>query len=247
MGVKRILFVLLMVGFIASHADAQFNRHRRRGTIIGGIAGAAIGAAITDRRNDAAGVLLGGTAGAMIGRSIGAERDRKLQQNYQYHRHYAYPHVNRPVQTAPPVVVAPVPVPTPAPVPYVSSQPTPISQTDVVEMVQSGLSEKLIAAEIQRRGIGHQLDVQDIIHLHQQGVSEWLIQWMQNSVIPHAPSYSQTIPVETIESVEVESHTSYQAPSPISPAEAPSNGTHSSYGTSVLKSSPSGLHLNSAN
>lgn len=55
----------------------------------------------------------------------------------------------------------------------------PMSTEDVVALVRSGLSESMIVRQIQRRGFNRSLSVSEIIALHQQGVSENVIDAMQ--------------------------------------------------------------------
>ncbi|MGB7343414.1 MAG: YMGG-like glycine zipper-containing protein [Pirellulaceae bacterium] len=198
---KRIVLAALLVCFISSTASAQFNRHQRRGTVIGGLAGAAIGAAIGDRNNnEAVGAVIGGVAGAAIGNNIGANKDHRIEHSRphyytqpQYQSHYPQHHYPHYVQSAP--VVVPVPVPVAPPV----NAARPMSLVDVLNMLRSGLSETMVANQIQRNGMSHSLTVNDIISLHQQGVSEQMIQYMQANVVPGAQ-------------VEVGSHTSYSMP-----------------------------------
>ena len=192
MNFKRVTLAILLVGFVVSEANAQFNRHRRRGTIIGGVAGAAIGAAIGDRSdNEAVGAVIGGVTGAAIGGNIGANKDYRIENGTRYYsgHRYTYP---QPVYTPTPVVVTPAAPVVPAPVVSapVAQTPAPLSQHDVVAMLRNGISEQTVASQIQQRGLSHSLTVNDIIRLHQTGVSEPLIQLMQ----AHAVS-SMTSPV----------------------------------------------------
>ncbi|WP_419189843.1 glycine zipper 2TM domain-containing protein [Stieleria marina] len=198
----------LLVCFVASTASAQFNRHRRRGTIIGGLAGAAIGAAIGDRNNrEGVGAAIGGVTGAVIGSNIGANKDSRIEHSQHYHNPPRYTHPQpphhypiypQPVYPQPAPIIVPVPVPVAPPVSQVAH---PMTQVDVLNMLRSGLTESMVAAQIQLNGMSHALSVNDIIGLHQQGVSERLIDYMQANVVP---SPSQVYP---------QSHSSYSMPS----------------------------------
>ncbi|NNE00033.1 MAG: glycine zipper 2TM domain-containing protein [Pirellulaceae bacterium] len=248
--VKRFVLALLLVTFFVADADAQFNKHRRRGTIIGGVAGAAIGAAIADRNdNEAVGAVIGGATGAVIGRSIGAQKDHRIESSHHYsagHPGYAQPGQTYP-QPMPrgyrqPVYPHPAPIVVPAH-PGVAVQPMgpgipagapgaiapPISPNDVMAMLQSGISEALVIAQIRRSGTSQPLSVGDIIRLYEFGVSEQLIEVMQASVVT-------VVPVATMP------HTSYQNPIP-SAAETPA----SAQGTSILVPSENRVDLNAAN
>lgn len=209
---NRLVLTALLVCFVASTANAQFNRHRRRGTIIGGVAGAAIGAAIGDRRNnEAVGAVIGGVAGAVIGGNVGANKDHRIENSQtRYYNQPHYPH-GYPVYTQP--VPQPVPVIVPVqPAPQVVQVTRPISLVDVLNMLRSGLSENTIAAQIQRNGMSHSLTINDIISLHQQGVSEQLIEYMQASVV-------HTNNMAPVNNVQPQSRTSYSMPSQQPPVE----------------------------
>lgn len=227
MGSKRIVLAVLMVGFIVSESNGQFNVHRRRGTIIGGVAGAAIGAAIGDRRNnEAIGAVLGATTGAVIGGSIGTNKDHRIEHNTQQHsryynsHRYAQPQHIRPYPHQPAYQVNPPSVHVAVPAPAAQ---TPISHGDVVAMLQSGLSEKMVALQIQRRGVQYSLGVNDIIRLHQNGVSESLIDLMQANAVSTATPPMQPAP-----------NAAYYPPQPTQHFGPQQTLRHTPYGESIL-------------
>lgn len=86
---KRIAIVGLLAAFLATEATAQYHQNRRRGVILGGLAGAAIGAAIGDKGdNETAGALIGGAVGAIAGGTIGHQQDQRIEHNRRYHSNY---------------------------------------------------------------------------------------------------------------------------------------------------------------
>ena len=94
---KRITICLLLIAFACADANAQNRRYRRRGVILGGLAGAALGIAIGDKGdNETAGALIGGAVGAIAGGTIGNQKDQRIEHNQRYHsgynQHYGNPH-----------------------------------------------------------------------------------------------------------------------------------------------------------
>jgi hypothetical protein len=235
---KRILIITLLSSFIANHVSGQDHMYRRRGVIFGGLAGAAIGAAIGDKGdNETTGALIGGAVGAIAGGTIGNQKDQQVQHYRHYHTghsqygypqgHYAPGAYQAPQQSyyAPRVVPqSPVPARPIAPASRnTSAQVTvhPISPQDVVAMVRSGLSEPLIIQQIEFNGALHPLSVSDVIQLHQAGVSEPIINAMQAAA-----------PVDREASVKLEGPASTKSareelPMPPSP-----------FGPSILKKKP---------
>lgn len=89
----RITLIVLFLAFLASEANAQSHQNRRRGVILGGLAGAAIGVAIGDKGdNETAGALIGGAVGAIAGGTIGNQRDQQINHNLRYHSPYGVPY-----------------------------------------------------------------------------------------------------------------------------------------------------------
>ncbi len=126
--------------------------YSQRGTVLGGLAGAGIGAAIGDNNDDAgAGVLIGGAVGAVAGSLLGNSRDQQYRYNAQmYQQQQAY-QVSRAV-----------------------------SIPDVVSLTQNRLSDGVIINMIRSNGLQRPLEISDIVYLSQQGVSENVIRAMQD-------------------------------------------------------------------
>ncbi|MGI9474971.1 MAG: glycine zipper domain-containing protein, partial [Rubripirellula sp.] len=86
---KRITVCLLLIAFVCVDANAQNRKFRRRGVILGGLAGAALGIAIGDKGdNETAGALIGGAVGAIAGGTIGNQKDQRIEHNQRYHSGY---------------------------------------------------------------------------------------------------------------------------------------------------------------
>jgi len=184
---KRIVLSALLVAFIVTDADAQNRFHRRRGAIFGGLAGAAVGAAIGDKGdNETAGALIGGAVGAVAGGAIGDQKDRRIQQQH-YHNHQT--HNYRQQLSA---QQAELQAQQQAMVDWQSQEQIAraVSMEDVVTMVRRGLGEATVMQYVRANGVRHRLSIGDIISLHEQGVSEAIINAMQS-----APVYGEPIPV----------------------------------------------------
>ena len=181
---KRIIIVALLFAFLVAEADAQ-NRYRRRGVIFGGLAGAAIGAAIGDRGdNETAGALIGGAVGAIAGGKIGSNKDARIEHNRRYHsgHYYTTPqpyydqHGYHHVQPGYPVYREPVVV---APQPVIQ----PVTVADVIQMQHRGIAELTMIRLIQTHGVAVKPSVSEVIDMHEQGVSERVIAAMQGDPV----------------------------------------------------------------
>ena len=190
---QRIIIAALLIGFMASEADAQNRTYRRRGAILGGLAGAAIGVAIGDRGgNETAGALVGGAVGAIAGGAIGNQKDQRIEHNQRYHSgyphadHYYYgqpvyshAHPNYPVYRQP-------------------ADPQPVTPADVIQMHLRGLSEATIIRLIQTHGVAVKPTVSQVIDMHQHGISERVIAALQGDIVDETDDYVPS-PVPAIE------------------------------------------------
>ncbi len=181
---KRIVLSVVLVAFFVAEADAQNRFHRRRGVILGGLAGAAVGAAIGDKGdNETAGALIGGAVGAIAGGAIGDQKDRRVQQQH----HHAYQTQYYRQQLSQQQAAANWQAQQHAHQQHRAQQQAAraLSNRDVVDLVRRGLGEATIIQYIQINGVQQRLGVADIISLHEQGVSEPIINAMQTA--PVAP------------------------------------------------------------
>ena len=87
---------------------------------------------------------------------------------------------------------------------------------EIVKLVKAGLSEEVVLAQIQRTGVGYNLSVDQIIYLHEQGVTQTEIKALLggNQKVPTAPTVPASVPppASTI--------TPAVAPTPIAPPTA---------------------------
>jgi hypothetical protein len=146
------------------------------------VTGALAGAAIGDHNDEtAAGALIGGAVGLITGATIGKSADQREARAQAYQQHRL-----RQLSRA-------------------------VSPVDVVTMSRNGLSDLVIINHIRENGVRQQLEVADVISLHQQGVSEAVITAMQqgrlaSSAPARVPHYAAPAPVV------VEQH--YVSPAP---------------------------------
>jgi len=135
---------------------------KQRGATLGGLAGAAAGGLIGDHNGKAgAGAVIGGLVGAVAGGVLGDASDKEnafRQQQYYYQQQQQQQQQMVPMQGV-------------------------VTVSDVISMSRGGLSDHVIINQVQRRGFAQQLQVSDIIALHQQGVSESVITALQSAPI----------------------------------------------------------------
>lgn len=200
----------LFVGSFANQAYSQ--GYTRDGALLGGIAGAVMGGAVghNNHHQTAEGALIGGALGAVAGGVVGNQKDRVIRSQ-------------GPVIYGQPTYVYPAPVYTtqvysvPVQPRYVPAQRVivrrPVTMAEVINMTRSGVSETVIVAHIQSNGVATRPDVNDVILLSQEGVSDYVISAMQTTggpggsvVYPAAPSYRPVpsgeiyyAPVRTVE------------------------------------------------
>ena len=76
--IRVLSMILIMFAFMVNLADAQTKRtsSRKKGAIIGGVAGAGMGAVIS-KNHRAKHAVIGGVIGAGTGYAIGRHRDKK--------------------------------------------------------------------------------------------------------------------------------------------------------------------------
>ena len=180
---RYLLPALLVLTLPISNAAAQYPYNTQRGSVLGGLAGAAAGAAIGEHNDKPlAGALIGGVLGLATGAAMGNTRDRQRadERAYQYHRQQQVQYYQQ-QQVARTVTIQ-----------------------DVIAMSRSGLSDTVIINHVQANGVRQDLQVADVITLHENGVSQAVITVMQRPrVVPVAP----VAPVVTVPT--------YRAPAPI--------------------------------
>ena len=155
---KRLIPAVLLLSLPLSNAAAQYPYNTQRGSVLGGLAGAAAGVAIGDHNDKPlAGALIGGAIGMATGAALGNSRDQQAAQNraYQYQQQQ---------QTQ-----------------YLQQQQLSRTVTiqDVIAMSRSGLTDAVIINHIQANGVRSELQVADVIAMHENGVSQQVIAAMQ--------------------------------------------------------------------
>lgn len=137
----------------------------QRDAVIGGVAGAIIGG-IAGKQNDETpeGIAIGGVAGAIAGHMLGKAKDRSAEDHYYYRQQAVQAAQQRQYHQA------------------VQLQKS-VSIQDAISMSNSGVSPQLIINQIQSNGVQQEIGVSEIITLHQNGVSEVVINEMQRSPV----------------------------------------------------------------
>ncbi len=159
MSARWVLLISLVCVVCPKASHAQY--YADRGAVVGGVTGALAGAGIGKHNGEtAAGALIGGAVGLVTGAAVGNTMDNKAARraaSTQYVQQQQLRHYQRAVS------------------PY-----------DVIRMSQSGVSEEVMINQIRQRGVQGELEVQDVIALHKQGVPESVIAAMQDSPGPAA-------------------------------------------------------------
>lgn len=190
-------------GLLAIVSPAMAQQNMRSGVVLGGVTGAVIGGVVGNNHKDQAaeGALIGGAVGAVAGGLLGNHRDRAIaerryyeqQQQQRYYRsHNGQAYGTHPYQppggyTGQPTIITTTPVygaprttyrNGPAPRTVVRR---PVTMVEVINMTRSGVSDTVIVAHIQSNGVAVQPDVNDVILLSQEGVSDYVITAMQTT------------------------------------------------------------------
>ncbi len=153
-----IITMALLISF-ASSSIAQQNT--RDGAAVGGAAGAIIGGIIGHQNDETPeGAIIGGVVGAVTGGLLGKAKDQQINRE-RYYQGQLYQQQQQIQQMSRPCVTV----------------------NDVVSMNRNGLGEQVIINHIQTNGVERQLNVSEIIALHQQGVGENIISAMQRAPV----------------------------------------------------------------
>jgi hypothetical protein len=156
-----------MVSAVSAPA-LQAQTYRGQGVGMGGLAGAVIGGVIGHQNDELAeGALIGGAVGAIAGGVIGHQKDQQVARQ-RYYRQQAYANTYRNG--------------------YVAPTAAGVTTADVLHMTRNRVPENLIIQHLYSQGVQRRIQVQEIIQLHQLGVSEPIISAMQ-----HAPLASQVV------------------------------------------------------
>ena len=126
--------------------------YAHRGALAGGLAGAGIGAAVGESGGDAVpGALIGGALGAVTGAVVGDGIDADRARQAQIEAA-----IGRQMAGA-------------------------VTTEDAIAMTRAGLSDEVITAHIRVSGVAQRPQVNDLIHLRNQGVSDAVITALQTT------------------------------------------------------------------
>jgi len=139
------------------------------GALIGGALGAITGAAIGGPRHGGEGALIGAAAGLVAGGAIGNSMDQQQQAELRAQSPQTYVRV-------------------------VQGQALGIA--DVKAMAKAGVSDDVIIAQIQGSHTAFNLSAADIIDLHNSGVSDRVVTFMQSTQNSGAAAQPATVVVE---------------------------------------------------
>jgi outer membrane lipoprotein SlyB len=139
------------------------------GALIGGALGAITGAAIGGPRHGGEGALIGAAAGLVAGGAVGNSMDQQQQAQLRAQAPQSYVRV---------------------------VQGQPLSTADVKAMARAGVSDDVIIAQIQGSHTVFNLSSADIIDLHNSGVSDRVVSFMQSTQNSAVAAPSTTTVVE---------------------------------------------------
>lgn len=170
MSFRPSLFVAVMACITLLSApivSAQTNS--QRDAVIGGVAGSIIGGIVGNQNDETPeGIAIGGVAGAIAGHVIGKTKDRNLQDEYLYQQQAAQAAQQHAQQQQYQQAVQ-----------FQKA----ISIQDAIALSNSGVSPQLIINQIHKNGVQQEIGVSEILTLHQNGVSELIINEMQQASI----------------------------------------------------------------
>jgi len=207
MAIRKASFLLFASSLSTVCLPADCSAQTKDGAVLGGVAGAVIGG-IVGHQNDETpeGALIGGAVGAIAGGILGRQQEQQRQiQYYQqqqaqpiYHQHYGPPVYSTQVHTAPVYTSS---IRTAAPVRR------PVCVADVITLVRSGVSETVIANHILSNGVVNHPSIDDVLTMHDTGVSDYVIDAMQKAPLGSGVVVTQT----PVQSSQVIVHQEYQS------------------------------------
>ncbi len=172
---------------------------------MGGVAGALLGGVIGHQNKETTeGALIGGAVGALAGGVMGNQQQKAEQQRYYqsrqsypvYHEHHTY------IPAQPQVITTTIR--------------KPVTTSEVINMTRSGVSDSVIVAHIQTNGIAMRPDVNDVILMNQEGVSDYVVQVMQTGTYRPTSAYRQPATVvRTYQQPVVVQERVYVQPQPV--------------------------------
>jgi len=190
-----VLF-LSVVTLLSSVELTSAQTNSQRDAVLGGVAGAIIGG-IAGHQNDETpeGIAIGGVAGAIAGHVLGQSKDRNIQEQQYYQQQAIQAAHHRQQQQAIELQKA-------------------VSINDAIALSNSGVSPQLIINQIHANGVQQEIGVSEVITLHQNGVSELVINEMQQSFLGGSATIVSK-PASYIEPAPYIEPTVYVEPAPV--------------------------------
>lgn len=191
--------ILTNTSFAQQFSQNRSHTNTKRGALLGGAAGAAVGGIVGNQKDRAGkGALIGGAIGAIAGAAIGNERDKQNARQAQVHQYYAHPTYTHPAAVHPTyphhpahsnqtVHVTPQTFPN---TPSVHGVRRPVSVSEVINMSRSGVGESVIISHIRTNGVQTRPTTNDIVLMAQQGVTNPVIAAMQGD-FSQQPIYTE--------------------------------------------------------
>ncbi len=204
MAIQKISLFLFASSLSAVCFPINCLAQTKDGAVFGGVAGAVIGGIVGHQNNETPeGALIGGAVGAIAGGILGKQHEQQRQIQYYQQQHAQpsyYHHYGTPVYTTH-VHTAPV---------YTSSVRTapvrrPVCVADVITLVRSGVSETVIANHIHSNGVVSHPSIDDVLTMHDTGVSDYVIDAMQK-----APLGGVVVTQTPVQSNQIVVHEEYQ-------------------------------------
>lgn len=158
--VKAALFSGWAISSLLALMGCQSPYYADKGAALGGIAGGLTGAALGDQSGHAAG-------GALVGTAVGALTGAAVGDSMDAELERRQAVATRQERLA-----------------------RAVSISDVTEMVASGLGDDVIINHIRANGVRRNLAPREIIQLHERGVSEEVIDAMQQEAASHSAPVS---------------------------------------------------------
>jgi hypothetical protein len=186
MSASRIRLTLAAVFLAALSTGCRSMSYGDKGTLFGGAFGAGTGAAIgAQSGHPVEGALIGTAIGAITGGTVGDSIDKDVARN----RAEVEARMGRQMASA-------------------------VTPEDVVAMTQAGLSDDVIASHIRAHGVSRPPQVNDLITLRNQGVSDNVLKAMQTSPGPQTAAASPS-PSPVIIQERVYAPAPYWGPPPL--------------------------------
>ena len=148
--------MILCLLLSATLAGCRTASYAERGAVTGGLVGGLTGAALGSHSGNAGeGAFWGGAVGSLVGATMGDNIDAEVAEREAIAARQA----------------------------ALRNGPHPVSVDEVAAMVQSGVGEQVVINHVRTHGLASPLNANDIMRLHQQGISDNIIAAMQNTAV----------------------------------------------------------------